>query len=131
MKHAVLVAICMLAAGAVWSQSDAHFQTWMKSIGATCGNLKENLDAKNGEAAATDARKLHSAFEDIHTFFQKKNSEDAIKFATGAAEGFDKIASQASAGKLDEASTTFKATTSNCGGCHTAHRENRRTAPSE
>ena len=123
MKRAVLIAICMLVAGAVWSQSDANFQTWMKNIGATCGSLKKNLDAKNGDAAASDARKLHSAFANVHAFFKKKNSEDAVKFATGAAEGFDKIAEQASAGKLDEASTTFKETTSNCGGCHTAHRE--------
>ena len=123
MKRAVIIAICMLVAGAAWSQSDANFQTWMKSIGATCGSLKKNLDAKNGEAAAADARKLHSTFEDVHAFFQKKNSEDAMKFAMGAGDGFDKIAAQASAGKFDEASATFKATTANCGGCHSAHRE--------
>jgi cytochrome c556 len=123
MKRAVFIAICMLVAGAAWSQSDADYRTWMKTIGATCGSLKKNLDAKNGEAAAADARKLHSAFADVHDFFQKKHSEDAMKFAMAASEGFDKIAAQASAGKFDEASATFKETTANCGSCHSAHRE--------
>ena len=123
MKRAVIITICMFVAGAAWSQSDANFQTWMKSIGATRGSLKKNLDAKSGEAAAADAHKLHAAFQDVHSFFQKKNSEDAMKFAMGAGDGFDKIAAQASAGKFDEASATFKATTANCGGCHSAHRE--------
>ena len=48
MKRAVFIAICMLVAGAAWSQSDADYRTWMKTIGATCGSLKKNLDAKNG-----------------------------------------------------------------------------------
>ena len=122
MKRAVLIAICMLVAGAAWSQSEADFQSWMKTIGASCGSLKKNLDAKNGEAAAADAHKLHAAFQDVHSFFQKKNSEVAMKFAMGAGDGFDKIAAQASAGKFDEASATFKETTANCGGCHSAHR---------
>jgi len=123
MKRVVLIAICMLVAGAAWSQSDADFQKWMKSIGATCGSLKKNLDAKNGEAAAADAHKLHADFQEVHSFFHNKNSQDAAKFALGASDGFDKIAAQASTGKFDEASDTFKATTANCGGCHSAHRE--------
>jgi len=123
MKSAVLIAICMLVAGVAWSQSDADYRTWMKSIGATCGSLKKNLDAKNGEAAAAEARKLHLAFADVHDFFQKKHSEDAIRFATGASEGFDKVAAQVAEGKFDEASATFKTTTANCGGCHSVHRE--------
>lgn len=123
MKRAALIVICVLVAGAAWSQSEANFQTWMQNIGATCGSLKKNLDTKSGAAAAADARKLHAAFQDVHAFFQKKSSEDAMKFAMGAGDGFDKIAAQASAGKFDEASATFKATTANCGGCHSAHRE--------
>ena len=98
------------------------YQKWMKDIGSTCGSLKKNLDAKNGEAAA-DAKKLHSDFAQVHMFFEKNHSDDAMKFAMAASEGFDKIAVQASAGKFDEATATFKATTANCGGCHGAHRE--------
>ena len=123
MKRTMFITICLLVAVAAWSQSDADFQKWMKSIGATCGSLKKNLDARSGEAAAADAHKLHTAFQEVHSFFQKKNSEDAVKFAMGASDGFDKIAAQASAGKFDEASATFKETTANCGGCHSAHRE--------
>ena len=123
MKRAGLIAICMLVVGVAWSQSDMEFQTWMKSVGAACGSPNKNLDAKNGEAAAADAQTLHATFADVHGFFHKKKSEDAAKFAMGASEGFKKIAMEASAGKFDEASATFKTTTANCGGCHSAHRE--------
>ena len=100
-----------------------EYQEWMKDIGSTCGSLKKNLDAKNGKAAAADAKKLHSDFAQVHMFFEKKNSDDAMKFAMAASDGFNKIAMQSSAGKFEEAAATFNTTTANCGGCHSAHRE--------
>jgi hypothetical protein len=104
MKRAALFAMWLLVGAVAWSQSDAQFQTWMKNVGASCGSLKKNLDGKNGDAAAADARKLHAMFTDVHGFFKKKNSEDAMKFAMGASDGFDKVAMEASTGKFDDAS---------------------------
>ena len=112
MKRAVFIAICMLVAGAAWSQSDADYRTWMKTIGPTCGSLKKNLDAKM-EAAAADARNSTRRFADVHDFFQK-NIRKIGEIRNGCFRGFDKIAAQASAGKFDEASATFKETTTNC-----------------
>jgi len=123
MKHAVLIAICLLVAVVAWGQDEGEYRTWMQTAGGTVGSLKKNLDAKNGPAAAADARKLQEVFNHVHEFWQTKNSEDAMKFAMGASEGFGKIAGQASAGKFDEASAAFKEATANCGGCHSAHRE--------
>ncbi len=123
MKRAALLSIGLLLAVVAWSQSDMDYQKWMKDIGATCGSLKKNLGAKNGEAAAADAKKLHSDFVQVQMFFEKKHSDDAKTFAMNASEGFNKIAMQASASKFDDATATFKATTANCGGCHDMHRE--------
>jgi cytochrome c553 len=123
MKRTVLTVICLLVAVAAWSQSGGEFQKWMQTVGATCGSLKKNLDSKNGDAAAADARKLHTVFGEVHAFFHEKNSSDAMKYAMEASHGFEKVAEQASAGRLDEASASFRAATANCGGCHSAHRE--------
>jgi mono/diheme cytochrome c family protein len=95
----------------------------MKTAGATSGSLRKNLDAKNGEAASADAKKLQEVFEQVHDFWHKKNVDDAMRFAMGARDGFGEVAEQASAGKFDDASATLKKTTANCGGCHAAHRE--------
>ncbi|HTS68888.1 MAG TPA: hypothetical protein VMO17_07880 [Terriglobia bacterium] len=123
MKRALFIAICLFVVVAAWGQSEGEYRKWMQTAGATVGSLKKNLDAKNAEAAAADAKTLHSVFAQVHAFFKAKQSEDAMKFAMGASDGFDKIAQQSSAGKFDEASATFKETTANCGGCHSAHRE--------
>ena len=108
---------------AAWSQDASKFQKQMQAAGATCGSLSKNLKAGNGEAAAADAHQLHDAFEKMRGFWMKKHMDDAARFAMQARDGFGKIAEQASAGKLEDASATFKETTANCGSCHSAHRE--------
>jgi mono/diheme cytochrome c family protein len=82
------------------------------------GNLRKNLEAKIGDAASADAKKLQEVFGQVYEFWHKKNVDDAAKFAMNARDG-----EQASAGKFDEASVTLKATSANCGGCHSARRE--------
>lgn len=123
MKRSLLIAACLTLCVAAWSQDASEHQKWMQAAGGTCGSLSKNLKAGNGEAAAADARKLHDVFDQVHGFWAARHSDDGIMFAMHARDGFGKIADQASAGKLDDASATFKETTANCGGCHSAHRE--------
>ena len=124
MRHILLLTTCLtVLAFAVHAQDEAEYQKWMKTVGATSGSLRKNLDAKNGEAAAADARKLQDVFDQLHEFWQKRNSDDAMKFAMDARDGFHEVAELASAGKFDDASAALKKTSTNCGGCHTAHRE--------
>jgi hypothetical protein len=105
------------------AQDDADYQGWMKSVGATVGSLRKNLEAKNGDAASADAKKLQEIFGHVHDYWLKKNVSDATKFASDAGEGFGTLADQAAAGKFADASATLKTTSANCGGCHAAHRE--------
>jgi hypothetical protein len=123
MKRALLVTACLMLTVVAWSQDEDKYKEWMQTAGATVGSLQKNLKARNGEAASADAHKLHMVFGEVHGFWQKKNVDDAMKFAMDASEGFHKVAEQASAGHFDEASATLKATTASCGGCHSAHRE--------
>jgi cytochrome c556 len=122
MRTAVLIIACLCLTVTAWGEGEEQFQQWMQTAGATVGSLQKNLQAKNGDGAAADAQKLKGIFADVHDFFHKKNVDDAMKFAKGECDGFDKVAQQARAGKFDEASATLKATTANCGGCHGAHR---------
>src|SRR5579862_149182 len=124
MKRILLLSACLMALGiTTLAQEDADYQKWMKTVGATSGSLRKNLDAKNGEGAASDARKLQEVFGQIHDFWHKKNVDDAMMLAMTARDGFKEIAEQASAGRFDEASATLKKASATCGGCHTAHRE--------
>jgi hypothetical protein len=124
MKRILLFTACFTAlVVTALAQDEADYRKWMKTIAATSGSLRKNLDAKNGEAAAADAKKLQETFEQVHDFWQKKNVDDAMKFAMDARDGFREVAEQASAGKVDDASATLQKATANCRGCHAAHRE--------
>lgn len=124
MKRVALLAACLMAlAVGVLAQDEAEFQTWMKTIGATSGSLRKNVAAKDGAAAAADAKKLQETFAKVHSYWEKKNVSDATQFAMEARDGFGEVAAQASAGKFDDAAATLKKTSATCGGCHMAHRE--------
>ena len=125
MKRLLLMATCFVVLGVtVVAQDDAEYQGWMKAAGAASGSLRKNLEAKNADAASADAKKLQEIFGQVHNYWNSKHVDDAMKFAMAASSGFGEVADQAAAGKFDDASATLKATAStNCGGCHNAHRE--------
>jgi cytochrome c556 len=124
MKRFLLISICCAALGVtVAAQDNAEYQGWMKSVGATSGSLRKNLEAKDAGAAAADAKKLQEIFGHVHGYWNDKHVEDAMKFAMAAGMGFGEVAELAEAGKFDDASAKLKTTSANCGGCHTAHRE--------
>jgi hypothetical protein len=124
MRHILLFTACLTALSVTaLAQDEADYQKWMKTVGATSGSLRKNLDAKNGEAASADAKKLQEVFEQVHDFWHKKGIDDAMKLAMEARDGFRQVAEQASGGKFDDASATLKKAMTTCAGCHTAHRE--------
>jgi hypothetical protein len=124
MKGSLIAVVCMLFLSvAVWAQEDADYQNWMKSNGATVASLRKNLDAKSGDAAAADAKKLQDTFVQVNAYWQKKNVSDAAKFSMDAQNGFKDVAQLAAAGKFDEASAALMKTQANCAGCHMAHRD--------
>jgi len=124
MKRNLLFTACLTAlAIVVFAQSEADYQKWMKTAGATSGSLRKNLDAKNGEAASADAKKLQDVFGQVHDFWHMKHVDDAMMLAMTARDSFGEVAEQALAGKFDDASATLKKASATCGGCHTAHRE--------
>jgi len=57
-------------------------------------------------------------------FWHKKNVNDAMTLAMDASADFGDVASQAAAGKFNDAAASLKKASATCGGCHAAHREN-------
>ena len=124
MKRILLFTACLGTLGiTALAQDDADYQKWMKTVGATSGSLRKNLEAKNADGASADAKKLEDVFGQVHDFWHKKNADDAMKFAMAARDGFRSVAELASAGKFDDASVSLKQASATCGGCHAAHRE--------
>ena len=124
MKSSMALVVCILLLGvAVWAQSDADYQSLMKSNGAAAASLGKNLTAKAGDAAAMDAKTLQDNMTKVAAYWQAKNVSDAVKFAQDAKAGFAQVAALAAAGKFDDATAAMKMAQTSCGGCHMAHRE--------
>ncbi len=94
----------------------------MKQVDHANGSLQKELKAKTGDAAADDANKMADLFGQIEQFWQKRNADDAVKFAVDNVAAFKQVGELASAGKFDEASAAAKSAQANCSGCHKAHR---------
>jgi hypothetical protein len=123
MKSAGWVLVFVLALGAVvWAQSDSDLDALMKSNNATARSLNMDLGAKNADAAATDAKTLVDNLTKVAAYWQAKNVDDAVKFATDAKASFSQVADLIAAGKLDDAQAAVRAAQMNCNGCHQAHR---------
>jgi hypothetical protein len=123
MRQFFAVASIIALAAVAFAQEEADYQNWMKTTGATVGSLRKNLEAKSGDAAAQDAKKLQEIFTQVHDFWLKKKIDNATNFATNARKGFQQVAENATAGKFDEAQAALKSTMANCAGCHGAYRE--------
>jgi hypothetical protein len=107
----------------LFAQDDAAFAGWMKSVGGGGRGLRAALEAKNGEEAATDAKKLQAVFVEVKGYWDKKGVADAAKMSATAADAYGEVAAMASAGKFEEASDSLKKASATCGGCHSMHRE--------
>jgi hypothetical protein len=118
-----VLAFALLMGSAVWGQTAEEYQAWMKSNGAAVADLNKNLAAKNASAAIMDANTIQENISKTMIYWQIKKVPDALKFASGAKEGFANVIVLVNQGKFDEAGAAAKTAQTNCGGCHMAHRE--------
>jgi cytochrome c556 len=106
-----------------FAQSDAEYQSWMKTVGGTMGGMNKKIAAKDASAAA-DAEKLENTFKEVEGFWKKRGgADDAVTFSMNARTAAAAVAKAANAGNWDEAAAQAKSLQGNCGGCHRAHRE--------
>jgi uncharacterized protein HemX len=103
-----------------WGQNRPHNRI-MQDIAPVFSQLKKNLDAKQGAAAAQDAAKLAALFKEIETFWTPLKSNVAIKAAKDMQDIADKIAG-ASTGDIAQANTLYETAGGKCKTCHDRHR---------
>ncbi len=119
----ITAAILFLCAPAVFAQDTAEMSAWMKSLAATNGAIRKNLEAKNGSDVAADAKKLTEIYEKVGAYFAKMNMDDAVKISQTGHDAAADLATVAAAGDMDKAAADAKAIGGTCMPCHSAHRE--------
>jgi hypothetical protein len=118
----IVVAVLVVGASAFGQQHRPYNQI-MKDVATTFPNLKKNLDANNGAAAAEDADKLQKFFSETEAFWAPLNTQDAVRISKKAQEVAASIATAAKANDMKTATTSYATLQRACGGCHAAHRE--------
>src|SRR5262249_1668085 len=119
----IVVIVGVFAVGLVSAQQHRPYDQIMKDIGPTFANLKKNLDANSGAAAAEDAAKLQALFTETEAFWAPLNTGDAVGFAKSAREASVAAATAAKGNDIKAAQASYTAIQKNCGSCHFAHRE--------
>ncbi len=120
MRKALLSICCVgIFALPLGAQDDATFQTYMKTVAANFGQVRNAADNAAAKAPATT---LAETFDKVAAFWKAHNAPDAEKLAETARDAAKAIAD----GTGDKAANTTKLQ-GTCGACHMAHREG--TAP--
>jgi len=119
----ILAGLAAMALSVLLAQSDADYQSLMKTVGATNQSLQKNLAAKNASGLTADATKLQDTFKQVEDFWLKRNAPDAVDLAKQAETAAGAISKDASSGNMDQAAADAKILAASCGGCHMAHRE--------
>jgi len=96
---------------------------WMKTIQATTGSLRKNIEGKASDDIAKDAAKIEEVFKKSEEFWTKRNTEDAVKWSQEAQAAAKEIADAAKGGDMEKASTGLRSLMGKCSACHSAHRE--------
>jgi cytochrome c556 len=99
------------------------FQNLMKSNGMTVAALRMHIMTKEYDGIAMDAATLRGNFAKIEAFWAANKVDDAVEFAKTGAKGAADLETAAKAKNDEGIATANKVTTSACGGCHMAHRE--------
>src|SRR5262245_55975195 len=105
------------------AQVDEEHVGWMKTIQATTGSLRKNIEGKAADDIAKDASKIEEVFKKSEEFWTKRNTEDAVKWSKQAQAAAKEIADAAKGGDMEKATASFRSLMGNCSACHGAHRE--------
>src|SRR6266545_1285812 len=95
----IVIAIVGVLGVTAFAQQRRPYNLIMKDVGATFANLRKNLDANNGPAAADDAVKLQALFTETEGFWAPFDTHDAMGFAKRAREA---AAAVSTAGKAND-----------------------------
>jgi hypothetical protein len=109
--------------GLVWAQSEQEYSGWMKDLAATNGKIRNEVQAKDNAAVASDAAHVHEIFMNVRGFWEKRNASDAVKFASEGASAAQDLEAAAKASDSEKMASSLKSMGAVCGNCHTAHRE--------
>jgi cytochrome c556 len=121
-RHIVIVGALALGALCFGAIED-ELQPAMKTLAATNGKARKDMEAKSNSDLAADAKILQENLAKVAAVFEKQHMMDVAKLARNGEAAAKDLASAAEAGNAEKIDAAMKAVGASCGGCHMAHRE--------
>lgn len=103
--------------------SDEEFDKLMKSVGATVGSMRKNMEAQAGDALAADASKMAGLQKDNAAFWTARKTADAAEWATAAMNHAAEVEKAVAAKNMAGAAEHMKLMMGTCAQCHTKYRD--------
>lgn len=119
----LLFAVCTSFGWLAQSPEEQEFGKWMKTVNATMGGLRTNIQEKKAEETAKGAATLVDAFKKSEEFWKGRKKDDAVEWSKKAWTAASEVEAAAKAGDFDKAGTALRGVFPNCQACHTAYRE--------
>ncbi len=124
-RYIVIVMIVLaglLADANLFAQGRNH-DVIMRDIRTAYRSLGENLEATEQSAAVDNANRLAGYFREIEAFWARLETQDAMGFASDAAEAASIVAARTVEQDYEGAQVPYEVLGATCGSCHAAHRE--------
>jgi cytochrome c556 len=103
--------------------SDADYDKLMKSVGATIGSLRKNVEAQATDGIVADAKKMTELMKSNQTFWTQRKNTEAADWAKGAAEHAAAIEKGATAKDMAAVGDHTKQLMATCQTCHMKNRD--------
>ena len=120
---ALLFAAFMSLGWTMQSADEQEYEKWMKTVNATMGSLRNNIQGKVADATAKDAATLVEVFKKSEEFWKGRKKDDAVEWSKKAAASAAEVEAAAKANDFEKAGASARAMFGNCAGCHNASRE--------
>jgi len=121
--HSRTGVLAAFAAGLLFAQGADQFDAWMQTIDEKTQSVQRSIAAKDGAAAAEDAKTLQETFGLVEEFWKKRgNAPDAVDLSRKAREQAAEVAKSIAAKDFDAASTQSIRIAETCTACHRLYR---------
>lgn len=103
--------------------SEEDFDKLMKSVGATVGSMRKNMEGQMGDGVAADAKKLAELQKNNAAFWTARNADDAAGWANAVVTHAMEIEKAVAANNMASAGEHMKLMMGNCQQCHAKYRD--------
>ena len=122
-----LIAIGSAVVPSAQAKTDEDYDKLMKTVGATVGSMRKNMEGQMADALAADAAKMAGLQKDSAAFWTSRQVKEAADWSTAAAGHATEVEKAVAAKNMASAGEHMKLLMGTCAQCHAKYpRQGRR-----